>query len=437
MYCVYQNTPTMFPDGRVMMLNQYNQWVEIKVLPAQPAVQPQLFQARSASQPPISQASSISEEIAEEVLAQSDEPELAELPTKARASCPVVEEEDEVALSSPEMIFLSSQDRVPPSTQEAESESGMSSMSSEPVDLSEDFTPLKREVVSTSSTSTVEVQKYVVERKVQVRTGPTAGSKNLFVLTPGITVHVAEIKKVRTKTGFVTTKAHVVCQQGQGWVSVNRQNKKTEDTFVFKGKASVGFQRLIKSANVWQRHNAKVGEIVKASVDTFTLKVTCKTWQQLEALRSDLQNSRLHGRVLLNKRTPQLVNLRRVFGNNKPCVHVFDIDVDSQNDHAEFKEDFDWSHQFKGSRKDFQHQVREDLLKVGFGGVRSVEWSAGHTSSGRFSIRDFCTVEFGKDSQLRHFLNNFEKYEFFQGAKVKIDPTYANLVSIPAEALQA
>jgi len=414
----------MFPDGRVMVLNQYNQWVEIfpAVLPAQPAVQPQLFQAHPASQPPVSQASSISEEIAEEVLAQ---PELAELPTKARASCPV--EEDKVPLSSPKMTFLSSQDSPHTSQQEAESESGMSSSMSEPIDLSEDFAPLKREVSSTSSTSTVEVQKFVVERKVQVRTGT---GENLFVLTPGHMVQVAETKKVRTKTGFVTTKAHVVCQEGHGWVSVNRQNKKTEDTFVFKGRASVGFQRLIKSANVWQRHNAVVGKIQKTvdkiqkAVDTVTVKVTCNTWQQLEALRTDLKNSKLHGRVLLNKRIPQLVNLKRVFGNNRPCVHVFELDVD-------------WSHQYKGSTKDFQHQVRKDLLKVGFGGVRRVEWSVGHTSSGKFSIRDFCMVEFGKDSQLRHFLNNFEKYDFFQGAKVKVDPTYANLATIPTEALQA
>jgi len=96
------STPMLFPDGRVMVLNEHNLWVEIKPLvvpePQPVAVPPQ--QAQAASLPPVSQApttSSIPEDIAEEVLAQepalatSTEPALAELPAKARTSIPVEE----------------------------------------------------------------------------------------------------------------------------------------------------------------------------------------------------------------------------------------------------------------------------------------------------------------------------------------------------------
>lgn len=442
MYTVLQNTPMLFPDGRVMVLNQYNQWVEVRPLqpafPAQPTVQSQLFQARSASRAPVSQACNISENIAEKVLEQPDEPALAELPAKARASCPVVEEEDEISISTPEMTFLSSQDRPHSSEHEAQSESGVSSTCTEAIDLSEDFMPLKQEVQAPPSfTTTVEVQKYEVERKVQVRSGPSAGSENLFVLTPGQTVHVLKTTKVRTKTGFVVTKAYVLCKEGQGWVSVNRQDKKTDDALVFKGQASAGFRRLVKNFDLWGRHNAKVEKIQNTGAGTFTLRVTCSKWQEMEALRSHLTKNKLRGRALLNKRKPSLTNLRRVFGNNRPCAHVFDLDVDSDNGHAEFLEDFDFTHQFQGSTKDFAHQVRDDLLDLGFKGVRAVNWSAGHTPSGKFSMRDFCSVEFGKDAQLREFLKNFEKYEFFQGAHVKVDPIYANVSTIPAETIKA
>jgi len=417
--------PMMFPDGRVMVLNQFNQWVEITPQPAVPQQQQELFQARASSQPPVSQASSISEEIAEQVLAQPA--------TKARASVPVVEEEDD--LSSQPMIFLSSQDRQ----DEADSvcSSGSSWVESEPVDLSTDFAPLtKQEVAPISASTTIEVQKYAVARRVQVRAGPSATSENLFVLAPPQRVQVAKTQTTQTKTGFVVTKAYVLAAQGQGWVSVNRQHKKSGETFVFKGKASDGMKRLIMFEKVWGRHQATVVEIRNTTEGTFTVRVKCPRWQQVEALRRDLKNTRICGKTLVNKRTPELVNLQRVFGG-RPCAHVFNIDVDAQHGHAEFLEDFDWSNQFKGSTKDFQHQVRADLRELHFGGVRRVAWAAGHTSSGHFSMRDYCSVEFAKDSQLRNFLRNFEKYEFFQGAQVKVDPVYANITTVPAESLKA
>jgi len=413
----------MFPDGRVMVINQLGQWVEVRPLPAVQQQQPELFQARATSRPPVSQASSISEEIAEEVLAQPA--------TKARASVPVVEEEDD--LSSPPMTFLSSQDRP-------QSESGTCSSwtESEPVDLSRDFAPLtKQEAAPTPTTSTtVEVQKYAVARRVQVRAGPTATSENLFVLSPPQRVHVVKTQTTQTKTGFVVTKAYVLANQGQGWVSVNRQNKKTREAFVFKGRASDGFKRLIKFEKVWERHQATVVNIRNTTEGTFTVCVKCPRWQQVESLRSELKNNRLCGKTLVNRRTPELVNLKRVFGNNRPCAHVFNIDVDYEHGHQEFLEDFDWSNQYKGSTKDFQHQVRSDLRELKFGGVRRVTWEAGHTSSGRFSMRDYCSVEFAKDSQLRNFLRNFQRYEFFQGAQVKVDPIYGNLTSVSVESLE-
>jgi hypothetical protein len=422
--------PTMFPDGRVMVLNQFNQWVEIPVISAVPQPQPQqLFQARASSQPPVSQASSISEEIAEEVLAQPA--------TKARASIIEEEEVEEDDLSSQPMTFLSSQDRHEPA--DSVCSSGSSWVDSEPVDLSQDFAPLTKQEVAPTTSSTIEVQKYAVARRVQVRAGPTATSENLFVLSPPQRVQVAKTQTTQTKTGFLITKAYVLADQGQGWVSINRQHKKTGETFVFKGKASDGMKRLIMFEKVWERHQATVVEIVNTTEGTFTVRVKCPRWQQVEALRKDLKNLRICGKTLalVNKRTPELVNLERVFGNNRPCAHVFNIDVDARNGHAEFLEDFDWSNQFKGSTKDFQHQVRGDLRALKFGGVRRVTWAAGRTSAGRFSMRDYCTVEFSKDSQLRNFLKNFEKYEFFQGAQVKVDPIYANLTSVAAESLKA
>jgi len=439
MYC----TPMMFQDGVVRVFNaQYNQWEVVTPLStfAQPAAAvPQLFQARATSQPPVvSTGSNISESVAENVLAQPSAPEFAELPTKARTSCPVVEEEEEVIPPPPQMTFLSSQDRVDESSELAESESGTASYV-DPVDLSsEDFSPLttkKQEITptpTTTSSATIEVQNYLVSRRVQVRAGPSSNSENVCVLTPGQRVAVVKTISKRTKTGFVTTKAYVLSNQGQGWVSLIRQHKKTDETFVFKGQASAGMKRLIRLDDVWSRHDASVIQVRNANTRTIQVRVTCPTFMQMEALRSDLKNTRLQGKTLINKQIPQLCNLKRVFGNAKPTVHVFDIDTDESNSHAEFLDAFDWSNQYRGSRKDFQHQVLEDLRQLHFGGVRNVSWAAGHTSSGRFSMRDFCTVEFNNDSQLCNFVKNFGKYDFFQGAKVKVDPIYANLTTIPA-----
>jgi len=444
----------IFPDGRVMVLDQSHQWVEIRpVIAAQQPIQQQqkFFQA---SQPPVSQASIVSESVAEEVLAQPSEPELAESEpelavsepeqaesepevaetepamatpaTKARASCPVVEEEVN-NMSSPKMYFLSSQDQP----EYADSESGMSSH----VDLSseKDFAPLKE--LAAPRASTTEVHKYIVARRVQVRTGPSAASENVCVLTPGQRVQVVKTKTSRTKTGFVTTKAYVISRDGQGWVSVNRQHKKTDEKFLFKGQAEAGFQKLVKLEAVWKRHDATVEEFEKTSANTFTIRVTCPTCKQMEALRSDLKKTRLHGRSLINRSTPELINMKRVLGK-KPLVHVYDIDTDFDNSHREFKEAYDWSTQFKGSRTSFEHQVKEDLKEFNFRGVRRVNWSAGYkgTYSG-FYMRDFCSVEFNSDAQLRNFVKKFEKFEFFKGAKVKVDPTYANLATVPTSSI--
>lgn len=418
-----QGTPMVTPDGRVIMLNQQGQWVELRPLQpympaAMPAVQPQQQTlARPASQPPVSQASSISEEIAEEVLAQP----LAELPTKARASCPVVEEE---VTSTSDMV-----------SEQAESESGTST--GETVDLSEEDLSLSKQVVSSTTPSTIEVQNWVVERKVQVRAGPSTGSKKVCILTPGQRVQVVKTQKSRMKTGFVTTKAYILSKEGQGWVSITRQHKKTDETFVFKGQASAGMKRLICMEKVWARHEAEVAEngIRNTNSGTFTVRVSCPTWEQMEALRKDL-NPQLCRKKLINKKMPQLVNMKRVHGNGRPTVHVFNIDVDAENAHREFREAFDWSNQHQGSTNDFQHQVRDDLRELHFG-ARNVSWGAGRTSKGRFVMRDFCMVEFSKDAQVRRFLNNFEKYDFFQGASVKVDPTYENLTTISTESVKA
>jgi len=404
-------------------------------------VAPQLFQQKATSQPPVPQAVSISEEIAEEVLAQPA--------TKARASVPAVEEEDDLS-SQP----MSSQDR----RERADSvcSSGSSWVDSESTEVRQKpavlpqqpvsaqqprrerpkATPAKQEEAPTPST--VDVLKYGVARRVQVRAGPKATSQNLFELVPPQRVQVAKLQTTTTKTGFVVTKAYVLAKQGQGWVSVNRQHKKTLETFVFKGRASDGMKRLIMFENVWERHRATVLEIKNTTQSTYTIRVKCPRWQYVEALRAELQNNRLFRNTLVNTRTPELVNLKRVFGNNRPCAHVFNIDVDERHNHQEFLEDFDWSHQYRGSTKDFAHQVRHDLRnQLGFRGLRRVTWAAGHTKSGQFSMRDFCAVEFSNHSQLLNFIKNYQKYEFFRGAQVKIDPSYANLTTIPAGSLNA
>merc|ERR1712083_238177 len=119
----------------------------------------------------------------------------------------------------------------------------------------------------------------------------------------------------RTKAGFVTTKAYVVTDKYQGWVSVNRQNKKTEETFVFKGKVTAQQRRTVLEHNaVWTKHNATVHDVQNVG-NSFHVRVTCPTWQDTEALRASLAADRLvvslqdsRKATLVNKRMPQLVN---------------------------------------------------------------------------------------------------------------------------------
>lgn len=451
---MFYNTPMLFPDGLVRVLDTTTgMWVQVTPLgvsPSQPVAVPPPSQARAASQPPSqapTTASSISEEIAEEVLAPQPEPvvaaapiepvaaeALAELPTKARSSVPIPEEEV-VEMSSPPMVFLSSQDRHYPASESGVSSTTVDLSETTTVDLSEaDFAPLQQK---SPASDTIEVQKYRVERRVQMRTGPTADSEKVCILNPGQRVHVVKTKTSRTKAGFITTKAYVLSDHGQGWVSVNRQSKKTDETFVFKGQVGEGLKKSLPLEKVWARHEAEVQDITNTSNNTFSVRVSCPTWQKVEALRVALKRNNVKGRKLINRRPSQLVNLRRVFGNTAPCAHVYDIDVDVENEHRQFLVNFDWSAQHRGSTADFAHQVRGDLRQCGFPGARRVEWSTGRTCTGYFTMRDFCSVEFSKDSHLRQFLKNFEKYDFFYGAKVTVDPQYANLATVPANLVKA
>lgn len=431
-----QFTATVTPDGRVLMLNQLGQVVgELPVQQAAPAAIPQQQQfhaPRAYSQPPVtSQESTISEKVAEEALAQS---ELTELPTKARSSCPVAEEEVDQT-SSPKMTIPISREPTP-SVDHAESESGTSEAL-----ISEDSFPLTKEVVPPTPTrTTVECEKWIVERRVQVRSGPTASSDKLFILNPGQRVKVVKTKTVRTKGRFLATKAYILADGGQGWVSVNRPYKKTTETFVFRGKANATLKRMIQEEPVWARHEASVEEIRNTTGGALHVRVSCPTWEKTESLRKDLRRNRLFGKSLVNQRTPkQLINLKRVYGNSVPTVHVFDINTDADFGHATFRGHFDFSNQFRGSLKDFAHQVKNELSGqlYNFKGVRRVSWDAGHTSQGNFSMRDYCTLEFSQHANLLKFLKNYEAYPFFQGASVKVDPIYANLETVKAEMVEA
>jgi hypothetical protein len=459
MYLVNQNTPLLFPDGRIMILNEQNQWVQ--VTPIQNPAAQQLVSTQPQVMPE-PQSHTISEELAEELLAEEPveaeesvptteepvstetlvNPELSALPALARESCPVVEEEIET-VSKPQMRFLSSFDREnnatasPSSDAYPESESGVSVQSS--VDFNDnDFVPLAKAV---SSTKTTPVTKYVVERKVQMRAGITAKSPNVCVLNQGQLVHVVKTQKTRTKAGFVTTKAYVVTDKNQGWVSVNRQNKKTEETFVFRGKVTAQQRKTVVDHNaVWKKHNAEVQD-VKNVRNKFHVRVTCPTWQDMEALRASLVSDRLvvslqdnRKTKLVNKRTPQLVNLRRVFGNN-PTVHVYNIDTDYETYHSKFMQNFDWNREFPGSKGNFESQVRKGLQNAHLE-ARRVTWNTQYEPTGlraaSLAMRDFCTVQFAKHSQLQTFLKHFEDYSYFKGAQVKIDSTYANTTTIPS-----
>merc|ERR1712038_2019610 len=102
---------------------------------------------------------------------------------------------------------------------------------------------------------------------------------------------------------------------------------------------------------VWKKHNAEVHD-VKTVRHTFHVSVTCPTWQDMEALRANLVSDRLvvslqdnRKAKLVNKRIPQLVNMRRIFGNN-PIVHVYNIDTDYENYHSKFMQNFDWDREY-------------------------------------------------------------------------------------------
>lgn len=449
MYTLNQNTPVMYPDGRMMVLNEQFQWVQ--VVPVQAPV----FPPQVVAQP---QTSTISEDLAEELLAEAPTPQeesveaapmnpaLAALPAKARESCPVVEEDKINSISRPEMLFLSSQDREQNtiSSDYPESESGVSVQSS--IDFTEhDFVPLAK-VPSSSTSDNIEVTKYIVERKVQMRAGVNAKSANVCILTPGQRVHVVKTQKSRTKAGFVTTKAYVVTDKNQGWVSVNRQNKKTDETFVFRGKVTEAQAKNVHNDRVWTKHEAKVQDINNnVGRNTFHVRVTCPTWQNVEALRKTLVSDRLtvslaenRKTTLVNKRMPQLVNLRRVFGST-PVAHVYNIDVDYDNYHGKFLQAFDWSREYPGLSGNFESQVRKGLQKAHLE-ARRVTWASHFEPTGlraaSLGMRDFCTVEFTKHSHLQNFLKNFENYAFFKGAQVKIDSSYANTTTIPSHLVQ-
>lgn len=443
MYTVNQHAPVMYPDGRMMILNEHFQWVQ--VVPAVQTPFQQLYptQPQIVAQPQLAEESTFQEESveAEEVPVTIVNPELTALPAKARESCPVVEEES--ILSKPAMHFLSSQDQekdaANSSDQYPDSESGISVQSS--IDFS-DFVPLAKTV--SSSSDNIQVTKYVVERKVQMRAGVTAKTANVCVLNPGQRVYVVKTQKSRTKAGFVTTKAYVITDQHQhqGWVSVNRQNKKTDEKFVFKGKVTVAQAKNVRYNHVWKRHSAKVTEVKNSGRNTFHVCVTCPSWQHMEALRTTLVSDRLvvslaenRKATLVNKRIPQLVNMRRIFGNT-PVAHVYDIDVDFENYHSKFVQSFDWSREYPGSSGNFESQVRKGLQKAQLE-ARRVTWNT-HFEEREASLgmRDFCTVEFAKHSHLQNFLKNFEKYAFFKGAQAKIDPSYANSTTIPSHLVQ-
>lgn len=139
--------------------------------------------------------------------------------------------------------------------------------------------------------------------------------------------------------------------------------------------------------------------------------------------------------VLINKRAPALVNLRRLFGST-PTVHVFHIDCDFENHHLKYRNDFIWDYEFPGSRKDFNSQVKSGLRKQNFL-VSKVDWSTTRIENDqrthfRVEMRDYCTIEFKQHRHLQHFMKNYQQYKYFKGADVVMDSEYANLARIAA-----
>jgi len=281
---------------------------------------------------------------------------------------------------------------------------------------------------------------YTVERRVQVRSGVSPQSAKLCVLEPGHIVHVIKTKKIKNnKTNVITTKALVLVDGTQGWVSVNRHAKKTEENFIFRGTLTQNQRKALEMHDIWKQCDVTVQKVQNTNKNTFLVQVIAQKWEEIELMRSLLQNpfrvSAYKKAVLINKRTPVLVNLRRVFGST-PMVHVYHIDCDCENYHLKFREDFDWDFEFSGSRKDFNSQVKSGLKKKNFA-VSKVEWSTSRIENPekthfRVEMQDYCTIEFKQHRHLQHFMKNYQQYNYFKGADVVIDPEYANLTKISA-----
>jgi len=179
---------------------------------------------------------------------------------------------------------------------------------------------------------------------------------------------------------------------------------------------------------------------VSNTKNTFVVKVTSTSalWEDIEELRRNLVQNPLRvsaskKAVLINKRAPALVNLRRLFGST-PTVHVYHIDSDFENHHLKYRNDFDWDYEFSGSRNDFNSQVKSGLRKQNFL-VSKVDWSTARIENDqrthfRVEMRDFCTIEFKQHRHLQHFMKNYQQYKYFQGADVVMDSEYANLARI-------
>lgn len=299
---------------------------------------------------------------------------------------------------------------------------------------------------TTTATASAEgkAMKYVVERRVQVRAGVSTQSAKLCVLEPGQTVHVVKTQKVKNnKTSFITTKALVLVNGTQGWVSVNRHAKKTEENFIFRGKLTVHQQKALKIHEIWKQCDVKVQKIENNNKNTFLVQVIAQKWEEIERMRNLLKNpfrlSAYKKAVLINKRAPALVNLRRVFGST-PMVHVYHIDCDAENYHSKFRQDFEWDFEFPGSRHDFNSQVKSGLKKKNFS-VSKVDWSTTRIENAqrthfRVEMQDYCTIEFKQHRHLQHFMKNYQQYEYFKGADVVIDPVYANLAKVAAPCVE-
>jgi len=147
---------------------------------------------------------------------------------------------------------------------------------------------------NSSTASFVEAGKamqYIVERRVQMRAGISPNSDSIYVLEPGHQVNVIKTQKIKTKNQFVTTKALVLLESGnQGWVSVNRHAKKTEEDFIFHGRLSAYQQKTVRTLDLWKQCDVKVLSVSNTNKNTFVVKVTSTNalWEDIEELRRNL-----------------------------------------------------------------------------------------------------------------------------------------------------